>query len=330
MTRLILAMPLIYALLLTFASCDNKIYNNSGAVWGTTYSITYTSDRDLTDSVIAVMRQVEDELSMFAPSSTVSLVNQGANPDVGSMFVDVFTLSQQINRISGGAFDPTVGPLTNLWGFGYKHQSDSILPTDLQIDSILVAVGIDDCRIENNKVIKKHPSTVFDFSSIAKGYGVDAVASMLVRNGCTDFLVEIGGEIVTRGHNSHGQDWRVQIDAPVSDADSHVSMLIIPLSDAAVATSGNYRNYRETSSGRIGHTINPHTGRPVQTSTASVTVIASDCATADALATACMVMPLDSALLMIEALPSVEALIAVSSADTFDLHPTSGFPYSTK
>ena len=326
MTRLILATPLIYALLLTFASCNSKNYNNSGAVWGTTYNITYTAPHDLSDSIIAVMRQVEDELSMFAPSSTVSRVNRGDNPEVGQMFIDVFNLSQHISQLSGGAFDPTVGPLTNLWGFGYKSTDDTIQPTQSQIDSVLVAVGIADCRIENNKVIKKHPSTVFDFSSVAKGYGVDAVAAMLSRNGSTDYLVEIGGEIVAQGRNRHGQDWRVQIDAPITGCDSHISMLVIPLSNAAVATSGNYRNYRETAAGRIGHTLDPHTGRPVETTTASVTVIAPDCATADALATACMVMPLDSALSMIETLPSVEALIAVASADTFTLHPTTKFP----
>ena len=326
MTRLIWATPLIYALLLTFASCGTKNYNNSGAVWATTYNISYTGTRDLSDSIIAIMRQVEDELSMFAPNSTVSRINRGENPDVGVMFTEVFNLSQQINRLSHGAFDPTVGPLTNLWGFGYKKISDSIQPAQAQIDSVLIAVGIADCRIDNSKVIKKHPNTIFDFSSIAKGYGVDAIAAMLARNGCSDYLVEIGGEIAAKGHNRYGNQWQVQIDAPVSGIDGHVSMLVIPLSDMAVATSGNYRNFRETAEGRIGHTLDPHTGRPVATSTASATVIAPDCATADALATACMVMPLDSALSMIEGLPSAEALIAVASADTFILHPTTKFP----
>lgn len=327
MTRLILAMPLIYALLLTFASCGSKNYNNSGAVWGTTYNISYSGPRDLGDSIIAVMRQVEDELSMFAPNSTVSQLNRGDDPAIGKMFSEVFLLSQKISNLSGGAFDPTVGPLTNLWGFGYKSTSPDSLPTQSQIDSVLVAVGISDCYLRDNKIIKKHPSTIFDFSSIAKGYGVDAVAAMLARNGCTDYLVEIGGEIVAKGRNRYGRKWHVQIDAPVSGVDGHVSMLVIPLSDAAVATSGNYRNYRETATGRIGHTLDPHTGRPVATSTASATVLAPDCATADALATACMVMPLDSALTMIERLPSVEALIAVASADTFTLHPSSKFPF---
>lgn len=326
MTRLLLATPLIYALLLTFASCGKKNYNNSGAIWGTTYNISYNGPYDLGDSIINVMRQVEDELSMFAPNSIVSQVNRGENPEVGQMFVEVFNLSQQISRLSHGAFDPTVGPLTNLWGFGYNKVSDSIQPTQTQIDSLLIAVGIADCHIANSKVIKKHPSTIFDFSSIAKGYGVDAVAAMLARNGCTDYLVEIGGEIAAKGRNRYGNEWRVQIDAPVSGVDGHISMLVIPLSDKAVATSGNYRNFRETSAGRIGHTIDPHTGRPIATSTASATVIAPDCATADALATACMVMPLDSALTMIEALPSAEAIIVVASADTFTLHTTTKFP----
>ena len=149
---------------------------------------------------------------------------------------------------------------------------------------------------------------------------------MLRRNGISDFLVEIGGEIAASGSNPRNQTWRVQIDAPVAAAAEHVAMYIIPLDNAAVATSGNYRNFRKTSDGTIGHTINPHSGRPVKSSTLSATVIAPDCATADALATACMVMTPSDALEMIEKLPSVEALIAVAASDSIRLLPTSGFP----
>lgn len=329
MKRLFWTTPLIYVLITTFASCNSKIHHTSGAVWGTTYNITYDGPRDMSDSIIAVLDAIDSHLSMFNQSSTVSRLNRGETDSVSLMFAEVFTLSARISRLSGGAFDPTVGPLTDLWGFGPKGAtgSDSLMPpSHAAIDSVLAAVGIDSCHIEGDKIFRKHPLTTFDFSSIAKGYGVDAVAAMLERNGASNILVEIGGEIVAIGNNPQGRPWRVQIDAPSSGPDSHISMLVIPLTDAAVATSGNYRNYRLTAAGRIGHTLNPHTGYPVATTTASATVIAPDCATADALATACMVMPLDSALAMIDAFPSVEALIAVASADTFAIHATAGFP----
>ena len=304
---------LIYIIIPYLTSCAGKNYENSGAAWGTTYHIVYTAPRELGDSIVAVMAQVEDELSMFKPTSTVSRINRGEDIAVGEMFREVFTLSQEISRLSGGAFDPTVGPLTNLWGFGTKSPDSLSTPSDSLIAEVLQAVGIADCRLEGDRIVKKHPMTVFDFSSVAKGYGVDAVAAMLTRNGATDYLVEIGGETRTSGLNAKGRPWRIQIDAPTSGDAGHERLLVISPGDRAVASSGNYRNYRDTPEGRIGHTINPATGRPSVTSTAATTVIAPDCATADALATACMVMQPDSAIAMIELLPDTEAMIIIAA-----------------
>lgn len=326
MKRLSLIIALIYGLVLSFTSCRKNYYENSGVVWATSYHIIYDADRDLGDSIVAVMKQVEDQLSMFAPNSTISKINRGDSCETGRMFVDVFNLSKQISALSGGAFDPTVGPLTNLWGFGTKKITPDYEPTQAEIDSVIQSVGIAECHIKGTKVIKKHPDTKFDFSSIAKGYGVDAISAMLTRNGSRNHLVEIGGEVLTRGLSPSGRTWLVQIDAPVEDNYDHQRMLIINLDNSAVATSGNYRNYRDIRSGRIGHTLDPQTGRPVATSTLSATIIAPDCATADALATACMVLPADSALNMIERLPEIEALIAVASADSLTLRRSSNFP----
>lgn len=324
MFRQLFAVPLIYILLLTFASCGNKNYHNSGAVWGTTYHISYSAPQDLSDSVIAVMNDIDRQFSMFLDSSVVSRINRNEDVAVNGDFIKVFELSKRLSELSGGAFDPTVGPLTDLWGFGIAD-FDSV-PSEAAIDSVLTSVGISDCRVVGNKVIKKNPSTRFDFSSIAKGYGVDAVGAMLARNGCTDFLVEIGGEILTRGLNPRGLPWRVQIDAPQSGIDSHTAMTVIDLPDAAVATSGNYRNYRESGGRRFGHTLDPHSGYPVETSTLSATVIAPDCATADGLATACMVMDVSDALAMIESLDSIEALIVVAAGDSIAMRSTTNFP----
>lgn len=328
MDRKFLTFPLIYAIIITFASCSEKNYENSGAVWGTSYRIVYSATHDLGDSIIAVMKQVEDELSMFQPSSTVSRINRGEDVIVGKMFSEVFEHSKKISAASDGAFDPTVGPLTNLWGFGYKHITDNLTPSQAEIDSALMTVGIADCRIVDRKIQKKHPATVFDFSSVAKGYGVDAVAEMLRRNGSRNFLVEIGGEIIAAGTNPKGQTWRIQIDAPVSNDTIHQRMYVMQLENAAVATSGNYRNFRDTADGRVGHTIDPHTGQPVTTTTASATVIAPDCTTADALATACMVLDSDKAIELIESTEGVEALLAIAQGDSIVTVTSSKFPES--
>lgn len=326
MSRTALALPLIYTLLLTCASCNNKKHINSGSVWGTTYRIVYNAPHDMGDSVIAVLNDVGQQFSMFSPTSLVSKINNNDDVEVGDSFSYLFRLSQRISELSGGAFDPTVAPLTDLWGFG-RVKTDSVVQPDPEaIREAVASIGINRCSIENSKMIKPSPLTRFDFSSVAKGYGVDAVAGMLRRNGATDILVEIGGEIVARGKNPSGRVWHVQIDAPIYDTQQHVAMYVIPLENAAVATSGNYRNFKPSSNGRIGHTLDPHTGYPVETSTLSATVIAPDCATADALATACMVMSLDKALEMIERIPETEALIAFASSDSICLRTSTNFP----
>lgn len=324
MRRLSLSIPLIYALLLICASCTDKFHTDSGAVWGTSYRIVYYAPHPLTDSIMSVMKEVEDNLSMFRPSSTVSRINLGEDIPVGAMFDDVFRLSKRISALSSGSFDPTVAPLTDLWGFGLGRTDSLPLPSPEAIDSVLAGVGIGDCSICHGHIRRKSPATRFDFSSVAKGYGVDAIAAMLRRNVCSDYLVEIGGELTAAGLNPRRQPWRVQIDAPSSGVAGHNALTLITLSDAALATSGNYRNYRDTPSGRIGHTIDPRTGLPAVSPTISATVMAPDCATADALATACMVLSPDEAVAMIEALPGIEALLVTAPADSLIL--TSGFP----
>lgn len=289
MKRRVMLMPLISAIILIFASCSRSFVTNNGEAWATTYHIVYSSDTDLADSVKACIELIDRELSMFNPSSALSAVNSGNTDTVDTHFRKVFGCASYVSAISGGRYDPTVAPLVDIWGFGRKEVLAE--PSDSAIAAVLASVGIAGCSIDSAGCLsRKSDSTQFDFSSLAKGYGVDCVADMLERNGVSDYMVEIGGEIRVLGHNPRGNKWRIQIDEPtVGAAHTRFTVLELGPEPVAVATSGNYRNYRADSLGRVyGHTISPLDGRPAQTEVLSATVLASTCMFADALATACM------------------------------------------
>lgn len=300
----------------------------SGAVWGTTFNITYKANRSLDDSIQAVMSTVDNSLSAFNKTSLLSKINRCESNKIDTLFRHVFNVSTRVNRLSDGMFDPTVAPLVNIWGFGYTEDT-AHAPTNEQIDSLLPIIGIADCRINNDIIIKKNQATQFNFSAIAKGYGCDLIAETLQRNGCNDFMIEIGGEVVISGKNTSGKAWRIMIDAPISNDSivTHQQYAIIEPGDCGIATSGNYRNFRTIDGKRVGHTINPKTGYPVETTVASVTVIAPTAIEADAFATACMAMPTAQAIKMIEAQADVSALFIISTnEDKWFTITTSRFP----
>lgn len=326
--KILSAIFVLSGVIIGFVSCNGpKVYNScEGSVWATSYHITYRSSRVLDDSIIEVMRRVEMSLSPFADSSLVSRINRNETAETDSLFRRIFIASQQVNRLSGGCYDPTVAPLVNLWGFGYKKAV--VEPRQEQIDSALRLVGIGRCTLEGDRLKKLDPSTEFDFSSITKGYACDLIGEMLRRNGCSDYLVEIGGEVAVSGKNPQGEKWRIMIDAPVENdtAVVHKRLSVIAVTDCGVATSGNYRNFKKTSAGKTWHTISPSTGRPARSTTLSATVIAPNAMMADALATACMAMPLADAMCMIENLPDTEALLVTASPSGYEKHVTGGFP----
>lgn len=269
-----------------------------GAVWNTTYRITYRADRDLSDSILTIFRMVENSLSPFSKGSLISRINRSETDSTDGLIARVFDVSMKVNRESDGRFDPTVSPVVNLWKFGYtgKVGSEQVWePAPGQIDSALSYVGLPDCSITSaGRIIKKSPGTTFNFSAVTKGYACDLILEMLRRNGSADAMVEIGGEVAAGGKSPRGDRWRLQVDAPVFNADSvvHKPLEIIEVEDCGVATSGNYRNYHRSASGaRVGHTIDPVSGRPVSSQFLSVTVIAPTCAEADAYATALMASP---------------------------------------
>lgn len=317
------------ALLASCAPRGDGWQRDTGRAWGTVYHITYRSDRPLHDSIRAEMRRVELSVSPFEPASRLSAVNAGRCDTLDALLQALVCRSQQVCGISGGAFDPTVMPLVDLWGFGPSGRGAE--PSAAAIDSVLRTVGILECRVlPGGRLERKHPQTRLDFSAIAKGAGVDAVAAMLRRNGVADYLVEIGGEVAVLGFNSRSMPWHIQIDAPVDDPEGlrHERLRVIaPGSGRAVATSGNYRNYRTLRDGtRAGHIISPRTGRPVAGTVLSATAVAADCMTADALATAAMAMEPDSALAMVSRWPGAALLLAVAAADSVELRASRGFP----
>lgn len=327
MKRVLRILPLITALFLTFASCRQDFFVNDGFTWGTTYHIVYDGDTDLRDSIRTVMAQIDSSLSMFNPTSTVSRINAGTATRADAHLTRIMILSQTVRRATSGAFDPTVAPLVNLWGFG--PDGEVTPPDSLSVARVQACVGLDACRVEaDGTIVGKTPDTRFDFSAIAKGYGVDCVAGMLRRNGCRNYMVEIGGEVSAFGHNPSGRPWRIQIDAPVEGVGHSelLTMAINPHHGATLASSGNYRNYRTDSLGRrYGHTIDPRTGYPAQSEVIAATVVGERCATADALATACMVLNADEALAVFEPLADYEALLVVARGDSLVIRTTPDF-----
>jgi thiamine biosynthesis lipoprotein len=222
-------------------------------------------------------------------------------------FRHVFTLAQRISEATGGAFDITVAPLVNAWGFGFKQGTN---PSDAQIDSLRQFVGMDKVQLQGDTLTKTDPCLMLDCSAIAKGYGVDGVADYLEGTGIHDYMIEIGGEIRVSGTNPQGKPWHIGIIKPVDDPlaqDTGDIQQVVEVSNTAIATSGNYRNYYEQDGRKIAHTIDPRTGRPVQRNILSATVLAPDCATADAFATAFMVVGLDEARQILEKQTNLKA-----------------------
>lgn len=269
--------------------------NNRGEVFGTYYSITYQSDVELHKEIKDVLAKVNASLSPFNRNSIITAVNNNEDAVPDSMFVKVFSLAQEISGKTGGAFDITVAPLVNAWGFGFKKG----VPVDsTAIDSLRNLVGYKNVSLVDGKVIKQNPGTMLDCSAIAKGYGCDVVASMFDRHGIENYMVEIGGEVVAKGRNANGNKWSIGINKPIDDplASNKELFGVVKLDGKGMATSGNYRNYRIENGRKVAHTIDPRTGYPVLHSLLSATVIADDCATADAYATSFMVMGLENAM----------------------------------
>lgn len=302
-------LPLI-AFLAFIYSCvrENKYIHSEGMIWNTSYHITYESTRDLNDSILKILSETGKSLSTFDSSSVISRINRNEDLTPDIHFERILNESKRINRITDGAFDPTLSPLVRAWGFGEGHTPDS---DTLRIDSLLMLTGIHKINIIEGKVVKADKRMTMNFSAIAKGYGCDEIGRMMDRNGVKNYMIEIGGEICCKGKNPKGDDWKISIDRPVmsNKEEIHLSQMIIKATDCGIATSGNYRNYRETDGKILAHTISPTTGRPVQTDIISATIIAPSAMEADALATSCMVLGLQRSREIIDSLALPALLI---------------------
>ncbi|MBP5424584.1 MAG: FAD:protein FMN transferase [Prevotella sp.] len=270
--------------------------HDNGFIFGTVYNITYQCEDNLKTEIEAALQQVDGEFSMFNDTSTVARINRGEKVSESPMYKEVYKLAQTVHQETDGAFDITVAPLVNAWGFGFKHEQ---MPTKQQVDSLL--------RIRNQ----------YDFSAIAKGYGSDVVARLLRRRGVTNFMVEIGGEIVTQGISERRLPWKIGVTKPTDDSLSVNGELqtVLNITDIAMATSGNYRKFYYKDGQKYAHTIDPKTGYPVQHSLLSATVLAKDCATADAYATSFMVLGVERAKAVLEKHHELMAYFIFASPD---------------
>lgn len=280
------------------------------------YSIKYYSENghDYGTEIDSLLKVWNQSLSTYIPTSEISRFNSndGCFEFESPYFYPVLEASRIVYDKSGGAFDPTVGPLVNAWGFG---PDKSMAPDSSRVDSLMNFIGYDKIQIENDQVCKKLHGVKLDFSAVAKGYAVDVVADYLASKGIEDLLVEIGGELLCRGTKADNQPWRTAIEDPGVEVYERKYLAIVEMENRAVATSGNYRNYYVRDGIRYVHTINPSTGYPIEHKLLSASVFADNCMFADAYATAFMVLGVEKSISILEENPSIDAFLVFSGED---------------
>lgn len=301
-------------------------YTDEGRVFGTYYKICYQADHDIQGEIEEALQAFDNSLSTFNDSSILSRINRNEEVKTDSAFELMFETAQKVAQASNGAFDITVAPLVNAWGFGFSRKEQV---TQAKIDSLREFIGFHSISLFEHQVWKSDSRTMLDASAIAKGQSCDMVAEVLRKHGCKNLLVDIGGEVVCQGRNPEGQMWKVGITKPQDDPTGTKNELqeVISASALCMATSGNYRQFYYENGVRRSHTIDPRTGYPVSHSLLSATVVAPTCREADALATACMVLGKDSALWLIEKTPKAACYLICADADTLQVIKSRRFRY---
>jgi thiamine biosynthesis lipoprotein len=298
----------VLAAILTGTACKRQphYYEEGGTMFHTYYRIKYRSELPLSEKIDAEFEAFNLSLNPFNPQSILAKVNRNEETEADAWFATVFNKAMEVSERSEGMFDATAAPLINLWGFGFER-TDSV--SQEVIDSLRTFVGYRKIRLENGHVVKDDPRMMLNFSAIAKGFACDVIAALLEREGVENYLVDIGGEVVVKGVNPKGVCWRIGINRPDDDAggtNTQTSAILRLCHPCGMATSGNYRNFYVKEGKKYAHTLNPLTGYPSEESILSATIVAPDCMTADAYATACMAMGMEAAIRMADSLPDIE------------------------
>lgn len=313
-------LPLYLCIAFLLTSCVEKpkdviMRANTGFALGTTYSIQYeilNEEEDYKRDIENVFHEVNKSISAYIPTSDISRINRGEKDVIiDDYFKTVYEFSREVYEKTDGYFDPSVGALVNAWGFGPEKPINNL--SKEQVDSIMVFTGFEKVKVtQEGKVIKDDSSLTFDFNSLGKGYAIDLIGKMFDEKGVKNYIIEVGGEILTKGKNTHKvKKWTVAIDSPVQDTDERQYIERITLENKAMATSGNYRKFRvdpETGDHYV-HILNAKTGYPMKNNVLSVSVVADNCMKADAYATAFMVMPYEKTKELLSKLPDVDAYV---------------------
>lgn len=300
-----------FILLVSCNSGNNKrayddYFQEQGEIFTTSYNIKYAYSRSLKNEIVDELNRFDLSLNPFKENSIITKINRNEDVEPDSFFIRLLKKSDEISRNTNGYFDITVSPIINAWGFGYSNSDNDITPE--MIDSLKEFVGYEKISInDEGEVVKADPRLHLNASAIAKGYSCDVVADLLDSYGIEDYMIEIGGEITAKGVNEKGVCWRIGVDKPMDDAIiiQHELQAVLSLCNKSLATSGNYRNFYVREGKKYAHTINPHTGYPAETDLLGATVIADDCMTADAYATAFVAMGIDNS---VEVAKGVEGL----------------------
>lgn len=320
----------IVGLLLTFCllACQTnkkQYYQQEGEVFHTIFSVKYESSKSQAHTIEEALQAIDRSANPFNKASLLYAVNNNRPQWQDTTLSHIIEKALAICELTQGRYDITVGPLVNLWGFGYEKSSYQGDVPASAIDSIRAFVGYQRIHLQGDSIYKEDPRISIDLASVAKGYACDLVGERLRLDGVDNYLVDIGGEIAFCGVNPDGKPWRLGINKPLPDTlgihNGELEVYLELPSKGGVATSGNYRNFKTSTSGRVyAHTIDPTKGAPIQSEVLSATILAKDCATADALATASMVIGGEQTIAMIEKLPDVEAALIVSDSTAKGYH----------
>lgn len=319
-------------ILLCFFSCTNTSKTNNyitiqGYTQGTYYSITYNqnSNQNIQKSIDSLLHKFDLQFSNYIPNSIISRINTNDSTVTTTAEFEYFWKKAiQINDITYGFFDISITDIINAWNFGFKNQKG--LPTKHSIDSLMKFKGMHTMKIANHRFIKEIPQAKIVSNAIAQGYAVDIVCDFLKKQKITDYLVDIGGEIKAHGVNPEGKYWTIGITKPIDTIDSlpieQSYYVTASLDNKALATSGNYRKFYKINGVKYSHIINPVTGYPAQNNILSASVFANECIDADAIATACMIMSIDSLKQFFIKYPQYDAIIMYNIKDSIHLFKT--------